>query len=189
MGLNGGTTRSKKCLAVDLTTRVSKRSPEGTDRRWKRLPGIAGGQPNTKQRQTFFFFVSLSQRNLPEIVFRQFSSFFLFNAITFLFLGFRESFQEDLKGYSLRAFVCVVSFSFFWIFLPFVSHQSGGVGLRAELVLGSWGFVELKLLWVWFCENRVLVQFSELGFWLIWLKEKFSPASWPFRVVDFGCLV
>lgn len=44
------TTRSKKCLAVDLTTRVSKRFPEGTDRRWKRLPGIAGGQPNTKQK-------------------------------------------------------------------------------------------------------------------------------------------
>lgn len=181
MGLNGGTTRSKKCLAVDLTTRVSKRSPEGTDRRWKRLPGIAGGQPNTKQRQTFFFFVSLSQRNLPEIVFRQFSSFF-FNAITFLFLGFRESFQEDLKGYSLRAFVCVVSFSFFWIFLPFVSHQSGGVGLRAELVLGSWGFVELSFCGCDFVKTGFWFNFLNWGFGWSDLRKNFhlllDPLEW-----------
>ncbi|CAN7061722.1 unnamed protein product [Brassica rapa subsp. trilocularis] len=57
-------------------------------------------------RQTFFLSLSLSlsQRNLPEIVFRQFSSSSFFNAITFFFFFWvSEKVLKRIRGYNLRA--------------------------------------------------------------------------------------
>lgn len=90
------TTRSKKCLAVDLTTRVSKRFPEGTDRRWKRLPGIAGGQPNTKQK-TNLLLLRLSLSKKPSWNCLSSILFFFLQRHNFLISGFPGKFSRGSR--------------------------------------------------------------------------------------------